>query len=128
MGSLGCIVAVLSLHSLQEKCNNFELENFSSESFLSCSFKEDYKKLEVFAFEMETTIASLEEELTAACKDKEEVVFRNETLAAELEALSDELNTSNSELKMLQEEVLNLVRFSMIFSISWIQIKFTVFG
>ena len=94
------------------------VENFSSESFLSCSFKEDYKKLEVFAFEMETTIASLEEELAAAYRDKEEAVFRNETLTAELEALSDKLNISNSDPKMFQEKALSLVRFSVIFSIS----------
>ena len=67
---------------------------------------------------METTITSLEEELAAANKDKEEALFRNETLTAELEALSDKLNISNPELEMLQEEVSNLVRFSMIFSIS----------
>ncbi|WJZ93819.1 hypothetical protein VitviT2T_012726 [Vitis vinifera] len=72
------------------------------------TMQEDYKKLEVFAFEMETTIASLEEELAAAYRDKEEAVFRNETLTAELEALSDKLNISNSDLKMFQEKALSL--------------------
>ncbi|RVW92156.1 Kinesin-like protein KIN-7O [Vitis vinifera] len=83
----------------------FQRASLAGKSLLSL---EDYKKLEVFAFEMETTIASLEEELAAAYRDKEEAVFRNETLTAELEALSDKLNISNSDLKMFQEKALSL--------------------
>ncbi|KAA8517248.1 hypothetical protein F0562_017500 [Nyssa sinensis] len=72
------------------------------------TMQEDYKKLEVFAFEMETTIASLEEELAAALEEKEQTISRNGSLGSELQALSDKLNMSNSELNMLQEEVSGL--------------------
>lgn len=86
------------------------MENLSFlNTFLFCSFKEDYKKLEVLVFEMETQIASLEEELAIAYKDKEEAQIRSEILTAEMEALSDKLNLSNSELKVFEEEVLSLV-------------------
>lgn len=71
--------------------------------------KEEYRKLEVLAFEMETTIASLEEELTISHAENEEANSRAENLACELQALSDELNMSNTELSMLKEEVSCLV-------------------
>ncbi|XP_049392243.1 kinesin-like protein KIN-7O isoform X1 [Solanum stenotomum] len=67
--------------------------------------QEEYRKLEVLAFEMETTIASLEEELTTSHAENEEANSRAENLACELQALSDELNMSNTELSMLKEEV-----------------------
>ncbi|WMV24061.1 hypothetical protein MTR67_017446 [Solanum verrucosum] len=67
--------------------------------------QEEYRKLEVLAFEMETTIASLEEELTISHAENEEANSRAENLACELQALSDELNMSNTELSMLKEEV-----------------------
>ncbi|XP_019245888.1 PREDICTED: kinesin-like protein KIN-7O isoform X2 [Nicotiana attenuata] len=70
--------------------------------------QEEYRKLEVLAFEMETTIASLEEELTISHAEKEEAISRAENLACELQALSDELNMSNTELNMLKEEVSSL--------------------
>ncbi|XP_042515640.1 kinesin-like protein KIN-7O isoform X2 [Macadamia integrifolia] len=70
--------------------------------------QEEYKKLEVLAFEMETTIASLEEELEAANREKAEAIIRNEVLTSELEAMSCKLESSNLELKMSQEEVLSI--------------------
>ncbi|XP_059646136.1 kinesin-like protein KIN-7O isoform X2 [Cornus florida] len=72
------------------------------------TMQEEYKKLEVLAFEMETTIASLEEELAAANGEKEQATTRNECVVSELHALSDKLSMSNSELSMLQEEVSSL--------------------
>jgi predicted nuclease with TOPRIM domain len=68
--------------------------------------------LEVLAFEMEATIASLEEEVTAAHKEKEEAISRNESLASELEALTEKLNISNAEVNVLQEDASRLVSFS----------------
>ncbi|XP_055801402.1 kinesin-like protein KIN-7O isoform X2 [Solanum dulcamara] len=67
--------------------------------------QEEYRRLEVLAFEMETTIASLEEELTISHAENEEANSRAENLACELQALSDEVNMSNTELSMLKEEV-----------------------
>ncbi|GFY98129.1 P-loop containing nucleoside triphosphate hydrolases superfamily protein [Actinidia rufa] len=72
------------------------------------TLQEDYKRLEVLAFEMETTIASLEEELTMTNEEKEAAVSKTESLASELDALSDKLNMSNAELNRLQEEFSNL--------------------
>ncbi|EXC19622.1 Centromere-associated protein E [Morus notabilis] len=72
------------------------------------TIQEEYKKMEVYAFEMETKIASLEDQLLAVCREKEETFSRSEYLASELEVLSEKLNTSNSELNLLQEEVSGL--------------------
>ncbi|KAK2456779.1 kinesin protein KIN-7O [Trifolium repens] len=66
---------------------------------------EEHKKLEVFAFESETRIASLEEEITAALKEKEEVISFNEALNSELEDLTEKLSTSASEIYDLKEEI-----------------------
>ncbi|KAK7267150.1 hypothetical protein RIF29_19814 [Crotalaria pallida] len=69
------------------------------------TLQEEHKKLEVFAFESETRITSLEEELTAALKEKEEVISINEGLTSELEDLTEKLNLSNSELHNLKEDI-----------------------
>ncbi|KAM4079934.1 hypothetical protein ACJW30_09G152800 [Castanea mollissima] len=69
------------------------------------TLQEENKKLEVLLFEYETAIASLGEELDAANREKDEVIFRNEGITSKLEALSEELNTSNKELQVFQEEV-----------------------
>ncbi|CAL5367953.1 unnamed protein product [Camellia sinensis] len=61
------------------------------------TFQDEYKKLEVLAFEMETTIASLEEELATANEEKEMAISRSESLASDLQALSDNLNISHLE-------------------------------
>lgn len=60
---------------------------------------------------MEATIASLEEELAAACKEKDEVMSKCESLALELEVQSQNMSTSSSELTGLQEEISKLVSF-----------------
>ncbi|KAK6149072.1 hypothetical protein DH2020_016597 [Rehmannia glutinosa] len=52
---------------------------------------EEYKKLEVLAFEMETTIASLEDQLAMANGEKDVATSRAESLASDLQSLSDEL-------------------------------------
>ncbi|XP_071909918.1 kinesin-like protein KIN-7O isoform X2 [Coffea arabica] len=67
--------------------------------------QEEYKRLEVLAFEMETTIASLEEELQVTRGEKEEAILKAESLASELHALLEELNMTNVELAALKEEV-----------------------
>ncbi|KAH7511752.1 hypothetical protein FEM48_Zijuj12G0016100 [Ziziphus jujuba var. spinosa] len=69
------------------------------------TLQEEYKKMEVYAFEMETRIVSLEEELSAAVREKEETLSKNDDLTSELEDLSEKLNISNLELKTSQEEV-----------------------
>ncbi|CAA7408095.1 unnamed protein product [Spirodela intermedia] len=65
----------------------------------------DYEKLEICAFEMEAEIASLEEKLMAAITQKEEVFVKNVFLEEELEALSNKLNTADSELNLMREEI-----------------------
>ncbi|GAY65395.1 hypothetical protein CUMW_240780 [Citrus unshiu] len=76
---------------------------------------EDYKKLEILAFEMETAIASLEEQLAAASREREEALTRNENLASELEAKSERFSKSSTELNILREEVSGLVSFLLLF-------------
>ncbi|XP_057427737.1 kinesin-like protein KIN-7O isoform X2 [Lotus japonicus] len=75
--------------------------SFSMEQTL----QEEHKKLEVFAFESETRITSLEEQVKAALKEKEEIISINEGLNLELEGLTEKLNTSTSELCYLKEEI-----------------------
>lgn len=65
----------------------------------------------MLAFEMETTIASLEEEVADAQNEKEEAIFRNDTLTLELENLTEKLKISVAEFHVLQEEVACLVSF-----------------
>ncbi|KAF7135026.1 hypothetical protein RHSIM_Rhsim08G0184500 [Rhododendron simsii] len=72
------------------------------------TLQEDYKKLEVLAFEMETTIASLEEELAAAREEKDVTVSRTESLTSDLQTLYDKLSLSNLELSTLQGEISDL--------------------
>ncbi|MQM13586.1 hypothetical protein Taro_046512 [Colocasia esculenta] len=68
----------------------------------------DYEKLEIYAFEMEAEIASLEEKLMASVGEREEALTRNGILETELEALSNQLNTTNSELKLMGDEITSL--------------------
>lgn len=77
--------------------------------------------MEVYAFEMETRIVSLEEELSAAVREKEETLSKNDDLTSELEDLSEKLNISNLELKTSQEEVAALVSFFLpvIYRLHW---------
>lgn len=99
-----------SLHSISV-CATFTIYCLP---FLPYSFvvKDEYKKLEVLAFEMETTIASLEEELSVAHKEKDEATSQAEGLSCELHTLSEELNMSKMELATLKEEVSCLVSCS----------------
>lgn len=60
---------------------------------------------------METTITSLEEELAAARRDREEAISRSEDLALEVEVLTEKLDISSSEINALQEELSGLVSF-----------------
>ncbi|KAF3451459.1 hypothetical protein FNV43_RR07554 [Rhamnella rubrinervis] len=69
------------------------------------TLQEEYKKMEVYAFEMETKIVSLEDELSAVIREREETLSKNDDLTSELEALSEKLNISNLEVNALQEEV-----------------------
>ena len=84
------------------------------------SVQEEHKKMEVFAFEAEARITSLEEELTAALTEKEEVKFVNEGLTSELEGLTEKLNTTTSELYNLKEEISVLVRLSVKFFLAFL--------
>ncbi|KAL2963336.1 hypothetical protein AAZX31_17G196000 [Glycine max] len=72
---------------------------------LEQTLQEEHKKLEVFAFESEAKIASLEEKIAAMLMEKEEVISINEGLMSELEGLTEKLNTSTSELYNLMEEI-----------------------
>lgn len=66
-------------------------------------YQEDQKELEVFAFELEAKIASLEEQLSATYNEKEEAIFRNECLLSELETLSEKLQIANIQLTAVQD-------------------------
>lgn len=97
-------------HSVLDRSSNaFEAKRAKgSTSLAEQIMQEDFKKLEVLAFEMETTIASLEEELTISNEEKEEARSRAESLAADMQTLSDELDASKEELSALKEEALHL--------------------
>ncbi|XP_010418541.1 PREDICTED: kinesin-like protein KIN-7O [Camelina sativa] len=73
--------------------------------------QEDFRQLEVLAFEMETTIASLEEELVAERGEKEEALCRNDGLDSEIAALTEKLEHSNTQLEDLQKDVTELEDF-----------------
>lgn len=89
--------------AVERSSNVFELKHGRSPAI--AAEQDEYKKLEVLAFEMETTIASLEEELSVAHKEKDEATSQAEGLSCELNTLSEELNMSNMELATLKEEV-----------------------
>lgn len=82
--------------------------------FLVYLFQEEYRKLEVLAFDMERTIVSLEEQLATANDESQQAVIRSESLVQEVEELSDKLEYSNSELERFEEMVSSLVSFSKI--------------
>ncbi|KAJ9536971.1 hypothetical protein OSB04_029704 [Centaurea solstitialis] len=70
--------------------------------------QEEYRKLEVLAFEMETTIGSLEEKLATTNDEKEQAVLSAERLVLEVQDLSEKLDFSNSELQTLEDLVSSL--------------------
>ncbi|XP_041024589.1 kinesin-like protein KIN-7O isoform X2 [Juglans microcarpa x Juglans regia] len=76
-----------------------------SSVFFEQTMQEGNKKLEVLAFEYETAIASLEEELATAYREKEEAILRNECMASEIEALSEQMKISSKDLNVSKEEV-----------------------
>ncbi|KAL8210011.1 hypothetical protein R6Q57_006743 [Mikania cordata] len=85
--------------------------------------QEEYKKLEVLAFEMETAIGSLEEKLAITDDEKQQAVLRSETLAFEVEELTEKLNLSNSEFQKLEELVSSLVSSDFIHKLSIYSLK-----
>lgn len=58
---------------------------------------------------METTIASLEEELAAERGEKEELLCRSEGLDSEVTALTEKLEQSNTQLEQLQIDITEFV-------------------
>ncbi|KAK4485521.1 hypothetical protein RD792_008163 [Penstemon davidsonii] len=83
-----------------------------SSALVEHAMQEEHKKLEVLAFEMEATIASLEDQLAMTYEEKNEATSRAEILAFDLQTLSDELHVSHSELSTLKEEV-SILRTSL---------------
>lgn len=69
--------------------------------------------MEVLAFEMDANIVSLEDQLATAHEEKDVITSRSESLALELQELSDELDLTRSELCLLKEEISILVNFSV---------------
>uniref|UniRef100_M4CAQ8 Kinesin motor domain-containing protein n=1 Tax=Brassica campestris TaxID=3711 RepID=M4CAQ8_BRACM len=72
------------------------------------SLQEEFHNLEALAFEMETTIASLEEELAAERGEKEELLCRSEGLDQEVTSLTEKLELSNTQLEQLQIDITEL--------------------
>ncbi|KAL0339752.1 UNVERIFIED_CONTAM: Kinesin-like protein KIN-7O [Sesamum radiatum] len=93
--------------TIDRSSNVFDQKRTKGSTALT-ELEEEYKKLEVVAFEMETVIGALEEQLAIANGEKDAATSRSESLASDLQALSDELYLSNSELSTLEEEVSNL--------------------
>ncbi|VVA97081.1 unnamed protein product [Arabis nemorensis] len=94
--------------SKQESFAGKRRDSLIVERSANLSLQENFNKLEVLAFEMETTIASLEEELAAERGEKEEALCRNEGLDSEITALTEKLEHSNAQLEYLQKDVMEL--------------------
>ncbi|KAK1293600.1 Kinesin-like protein NACK2 [Acorus calamus] len=90
-------------HLVQAKA--MELENTRCDLEL---LSEEYRKLEVRAFEMEAMVASLEEDLQASYAEREAAFVSNETLTYKLGEMSEKLTCMNTELEQLQEEISSL--------------------
>ncbi|KAK1316318.1 Kinesin-like protein NACK2 [Acorus calamus] len=90
-------------HLVQAKA--MELENTRCDLEL---LSEEYRKLEVRAFEMEAMVASLEEDLQASYAEREAAFVSNETLTFELGEMSEKLTSMNTEIEQLQEEISGL--------------------
>ncbi|XP_051150638.1 kinesin-like protein KIN-7O isoform X2 [Andrographis paniculata] len=92
-----------SMISKRRDSTIYRSSNVFDQKQMKCSpalveLEDEYKKMEVLAFDMETTIASLEDQLEVANRDKDEA----NSIA---ERLSQELELSNSELSALEKEV-----------------------
>ncbi|KAL0383458.1 UNVERIFIED_CONTAM: Kinesin-like protein KIN-7O [Sesamum calycinum] len=81
--------------TIDRSSNVFDQKRTKGSTALT-ELEEEYKKLEVVAFEMETVIGALEEQLAIANGEKDAATSRSESLASDLQALSDELYLSNS--------------------------------
>ncbi|KAG7581089.1 Kinesin motor domain [Arabidopsis suecica] len=92
----------------QESFAGKRRESLLVERSANQSLQEEFKQLEVLAFEMETTIASLEEELAAERGEKKEALCRNEGLDSEITDLTEKLEHSNTQLEHLQKDVTEL--------------------
>ncbi|KAI6696909.1 hypothetical protein NL676_017028 [Syzygium grande] len=91
------------------RCDSVAIDSKRSKGHVHIdqTMQEEYRRLEVLAFEMEATIASLEEELAAACKEKDEVMSKCESLALELE--NGKLEESQSYQQKLEASINQLV-------------------
>ncbi|KAK4771629.1 hypothetical protein SAY87_032161 [Trapa incisa] len=76
-----------------------------SQSVVDQTIQEEYRKLEVLAFEMESTIASLEEELASAKQENDDLILKNGSIASEQD---EKINLLNLELSRLQNEIYTL--------------------
>ncbi|GAB2267146.1 hypothetical protein Dimus_002131 [Dionaea muscipula] len=94
--------------SLAGRGHSSTFDRSAKENDFQQALQGDYKNLEVLAFEMETTIAALEEELATAYQENEELSAKDEILSAEITQLSEKLNILSSELTVLQEKNLDL--------------------
>ncbi|RCV11702.1 hypothetical protein SETIT_2G207800v2 [Setaria italica] len=75
--------------------------------------QEEYQKLEVHAFNMETEISSLQEALTTSIAEKDEALSKVELMTSELEDLANKLNSSESERNSLSDEIALLTKKSI---------------
>ncbi|KAG8056785.1 hypothetical protein GUJ93_ZPchr0002g24058, partial [Zizania palustris] len=72
--------------------------------------KEDYEKLEMYAFDMEADIASLQEALITSIAEKEEALSRVELMTSAVANLEDRLNSAESETNSLVEDIAVLTK------------------
>ncbi|XP_073292654.1 kinesin-like protein KIN-7O isoform X2 [Primulina huaijiensis] len=89
----------------ERNSNVFDQKRAKDTASVELEMQEEYNKLEVLAFEMDATIESLEDQLATAHEEKDVITSRSESLALELQELSDELDLTRSELCLLKEEV-----------------------
>ncbi|GAA0158383.1 hypothetical protein LIER_15428 [Lithospermum erythrorhizon] len=87
---------------------SFDSKGSRAPAAAELAMQAECERLEVILFEAETTISSLEEDLTIIHQERDEANCRAESLASELDSLSDELKLSNKELEMLRDEVSRL--------------------
>jgi hypothetical protein len=71
--------------------------------------QEEYQKLDVHAFNMETEISSLQEALTTSIAEKDEALSKVELMTSELEDLANKLNSSELERNSLSDQIALLV-------------------
>lgn len=90
-------------------------------------YQEEFHNLEALAFEMETTIASLEEELAAERGEKEELLCRSEGLDQEVTSLTEKLELSNTQLEQLQIDITELVSLFLQLMIDPVVLSLNVF-